>query len=678
MTTPLRVGIEGRDDSGRAFDSARRSLDQLAKKTKEWIGTLSQLSQLSRNVTAGARSLAQGFASVMAPSQQLVRLEVQLAGALAKTGQLTDEAYAKVVRFASARQDVTTFSRAVTLQMATIGAEFGLTADQMVVAIEAIQDRSIQLARNPVELFRSYARAVVGIGDEWTELGLRVGKTLTTQERLQTTVQQMRSGISEAIAKLPTSAWEQLTNQFVNIADGIGRVVASTRTFQTAMQWLRGFARAIEDALSNPEKLDEFAKKIDAAFLAVARGAAGAISTLLRYAAKFAVGIEGAMRFLDRFTGEDKQKRIAELTSQLQSLQARIGDAVPTDPALAQALRAITSQISVLQQDVPELSGSLNSLADSFLEFSLVGEIAGNFESVASSVRTLNAALREGQGAPPIPKETLDAYEGLIRRLNEEMQSFGDEFSSVLSGAFQRAFDKDVGARQAFRDLGGDVVKTFVGQFSDSAFAPLSQTFGQLAKTLAAPFAVVGNVINGILAPITGFISKILTYLIEQLFSIIGIQKLAAVTGLASATTVNAAAAGMATAWGAAAVAASIATLGAALSSAPAAMSAISSGAALTASLAIPKAAQGAFVEPRPGGTLVRVAEAGQAEVIAPMPKLEGALARVLSAYGGGGGGLNVNFTGDVSFGGERAARELADELGGHLAMTRGRDRWRR
>ncbi|MEK7381570.1 MAG: nucleotide excision repair endonuclease, partial [Gemmatimonadota bacterium] len=78
-----------------------------------------------------------------------------------------------------------------------------------------------------------------------------------------------------------------------------------------------------------------------------------------------------------------------------------------------------------------------------------------------------------------------------------------------------------------------------------------------------------------------------------------------------------------------------VATEGQALSHAPAAMALMAAGGAMAASATAPRAAAGAWVEPRPGGTLVRVGEAGQGEVIAPMPKLEQSMTRAIAMAGG-------------------------------------------
>lgn len=52
----------------------------------------------------------------------------------------------------------------------------------------------------------------------------------------------------------------------------------------------------------------------------------------------------------------------------------------------------------------------------------------------------------------------------------------------------------------------------------------------------------------------------------------------------------------------------------------------------------IPALAQGGYIPATPGGRIVRVAEAGKAEIVAPERKIEEALARVLNRRGAGGG----------------------------------------
>ena len=133
------------------------------------------------------------------------------------------------------------------------------------------------------------------------------------------------------------------------------------------------------------------------------------------------------------------------------------------------------------------------------------------------------------------------------------------------------------------------------------------------------PEQVVGNLINAILSPITNLVTSIISKLVTEMLTVIGLQELAAATGLAGMATVAAGASALGSVWGAAAVAATIATLGAAASAAPLAFSAITTGAALTKALSVPSLQEGAIVQPQPGGVLVNVAEGGRPEAVIPL-----------------------------------------------------------
>ncbi len=675
MTTPLRVGIQGSDDTAAAFEALDRRIRRVESSTKSWTQSLSQLSQLTRNVVAGFRSMVSGVEAILAPSQKLVGLEVQLAASLAKSGKLTDENYKSLIRFASARADVTLFSREVSLRMATIGAEFGLTTEQIGQAIEAVQDRSLQLGRDPIDLFRGYAKALAGIGNEWTELGLKVDQSADRHTKFTQTLKQMRSGISEAIAELPTSAFTRLGLRIGEIADGLGRVIVSTRTFQSVMGMLHSFAKSLRGALGDPAAIARIALAIDAFVQKVVQSMAYGASVVVRVTGTVVAAIEDIRETIKGFLNAGE---IARLREEYEKLWIATDTGAERSAEVKDKLAGLSAHAALLAGRSSDLGRELLRTADSLEEFSRKATIfSGPLQALAG---TVNAIVQSFQS---IPAEVWDnqaaSLQALVaqaqadrEKLVEENRAWGTAMADAFSTAFQRAFDRDVGMRQAFRDLGGDVVSVFTGQFGDAAFDPLKASFGELAKALAAPFRVVGNVIAGVLSPITSLISNAITYLIESFASMIGLQVSGAATsaGIMAglATQISATAYG----WGAAAVAASIATVGGALSVVPETMGAIGAGAGLTAALVVPKAAEGAFVEPRPGGTIVRVAEAGQAEVIAPMPKLEASIRRAL---GGMGSGLSINLNGPMEFGTKGTASEIAEEIAGQLALRAARDR---
>lgn len=100
----------------------------------------------------------------------------------------------------------------------------------------------------------------------------------------------------------------------------------------------------------------------------------------------------------------------------------------------------------------------------------------------------------------------------------------------------------------------------------------------------------------------------------------------------------------------------------------------------------IPQFASGGIIEPKPGGTIARVAEAGQAELVAPVRAFSADLAQQLAARvagQGGGGGVTMNVTVNVNGAGDprAVAQQVLDQLrlnyGGATSvlreMTRGR-----
>lgn len=84
----------------------------------------------------------------------------------------------------------------------------------------------------------------------------------------------------------------------------------------------------------------------------------------------------------------------------------------------------------------------------------------------------------------------------------------------------------------------------------------------------------------------------------------------------------------------------------------------------------IPRLSAGGLVLPEPGGTVVRVAEAGEAEIVAPERAMEAAVSRALAAHGGIG--RDSPLIGTVHMPAGADAHEVSEQLYFHLTARGG------
>lgn len=681
--------LEGEDRSAAAFDGATRSIKKVDDSTKSLRETFRDVVVITTGVTRAIKSITGGFTDLLRAAENQVNVEIQLAVALRKTTDDVEGAVAAIKEFASQRQAVTTFGDETTLALAKVGAEFGLTTRQILEAVPAIQDRAIQATRAPLDMMRIFAKSIVGISEGWAELGVSIDKTLPKQEKFNEAIRQMRSGVSEAIGRLPTSAFTQLSNSLGDLQEALGKVIVSTKTFQTIVGFVRGKVDQLNEAIGSAAGIRAIAGAIDGFVEGVVRGFAKLGAEVLFVTADVlsAIGkIQTAITKLVAFFDGDLSKSIQFWTDRMDRARSAIGELRESNKAnTAEMNRAVAEMMTAkdvladLGIQVLDLGAGVRETARDLDRWQATGELfSASAKTIGDAMADVIATFSKGAEAPArASREQVAAFSETIMASLAEFETIGSEFTSAFSNAVQGAFDRDVGVREAFRNLGDDVRRTFIGQFSDAAFDPLKAQFGVLAKALAQPFEIVGQVVARILAPITNLVVEVISTLVGKLFALVGAQEIVAATGVAGVVAVNAAATSLAGAWGAAATAAAIATLGAALAAAPAAQAAIVAGAAQTRALSI-GLAEGAVVLPRPGGVPATIAEGGEAELVAPLSRLPELMESILSRAGGGllgfGGGLNVTIAGGLvtEQGAERFVALLSDELG--VELDRGRD----
>lgn len=621
MATPLEVFLQGRDDTRTAFRSLSTNLDRIRAGTAGLIARWRDLTIVAGGVVRVVRSVTNAVGETLRAAERQVNAEVKLGAALRNTeGSIRDNVDA-LKDFASERQRTTTFGDELSLELATIGATFGLTVDQIQKSIVAVQDQALAVGRSPIELMRQVARFGAGVTDSLQELGIVVDKDADRVTEFNRVMAQMTTGMSEAIGAMPTSALAQLDNTLGDVRESLGKVIASTGTFQTILREVEEFASRLNEALDNREVLEEVTSAIDGFVVDVLEGFNTVAGGALRMAASIIDAVAVVVNALDSLPFVQGPEEVA---AQMGKVRAELN--LTSEAADPERYSDLVRQLGVLEVQsermagVTELSGeALRDAADALDDWT-----RGATDSISTGRTWIDAQedvfdlLEKTRGSLVAMPDAWDDQTEAMERAEEaaaqlqerlaEFEAIGAPFSFGIQQSIADAFDEDVGAEQAMKNLGERMKFALIDQFSASALAPITATLGQVAGAFSAPFEAVGNVVD-----------DVLRFVINKFAVLLGLQELTAAAGLKGAAVATAQAGVLGGAWGGAAVAASIATLGGALSAIPGALAGITAGATLTKALSIPAFAEGGVVQPQPGGTLARIAEAGRPEAVIPL-----------------------------------------------------------
>jgi hypothetical protein len=679
MANRVEIEIRGDDQSRAAFNSL---LKNVKKGTKQTGSMLAKFRDLAIVATAAKRALAALGQQVKAGFADAVRQEqAQATLAIALKTKVTPQweaALDKINKYADGVQKTTAVSADLVRELARVGAEFGLTTEQIIVGTDAVLDRALQAQRAPLDMMRIFAKSIVGISEGWAELGVKIDKTATKTEKFNQAIAQMATGAQKVIGSLPTTAIAQLGNELSDLRGLLVRVGVATGAFQLVVKTVTGWVSKLKAAVADPAAFNKFVEGIDKTITAIGTWAIRVAAVYTLIVGKLLQGLEvaakGFVKLANIFGVNEAQ--IAELEARVEGYGNALGAAKTIVDEMGKAETATGRAYLRSKQALAALHGEFSLGADTVLNWSeSLFEAAKetNFFSafvrsdLVESIRLAIEKFGQFKAATDsvMDAETIAKWQEGIAVFTELMTEAGREFGSVISTGIQEALDEDVGAREAMDRMGENLRKTLIAHFSDAALAPINRQFGLLATALAKPFQIVGNVISKVLNALIAPIATAIEFLVTKLLTMMGLQKLLVGTGLAGVATIAASASGLSAVWGAAATAAAIATLGAALAFAVPAQAAIAAGAAQAKALAIP-AAEGALILPTPGGTIMQVAEAGEAEVIAPVSKLAGLL--------GGGGGGDVNLTVEIaSFtaGDEGSVESFFEEVG--LRILEGR-----
>lgn len=633
---PIVIKITGENLAGPALNKATEGLKKTARASKSLGDRLKNLVVVWTGVKRAMQSVTGGFDNVLKATERQANAEVKLATALRRQGLDIVENQKRLVEWSRRRQDLTTWADEVTLEFAALSLDLGVHVRDIIKTVEGAQDKATQIGRAPLELMRQIARFGGGIAASLLEAGIRIDPVLTRSENWNRALKEMNTGLSELIAKLPSSAWTMFGNTLQRLRENIGAVVVSTRTFQSVLKFITDLAVKLDAALKDKTTFEEYANAIDETVVWVAnkvRWMAGQVVVGAAHILRAFELITEALTFGKmRSQAEARLKRLGEqlqnLRLEMDDLRRSQGENAPGMATLIDRFHGLQTALRTTRLELEPLSQGLFDLAARLLkplakeEFFSVKDL----KPLPSRIEQIIAALPAFDMPLPNMREFFQKFGRGFEQFLTDIQARGVEMAESFTSAFQSfavdSFDSDVGLREAIDRLGKDSKKILIGHMAGSALDPIKESFRQLGASLAAPFNIIGNMINNVMSRISQAIGVYINQALEWLLGfVLESSVIASLMGKKAVAETTAEALATKIAWAPAAVAASIATIGrAAIVGTSLALGAINSAAGMVAA---PAAEEGGIVRPRPGfGGVMTVVAEKQPEVIIPLDKM--------------------------------------------------------
>lgn len=609
----LKIPISAQDKTGDAFGKLGSNLQKAERRSKSLMEKWRDLTIVGAGVTRVFGSIGRAIGSTFQAADRQQSAEVRLALAFRNTGREIESNINSMKAWASERQAVTRWGDEATLELATLGVTLGNLADRdLQRVIVASQDFATATGRGANEAMQLLSRAAAGAEASFSRMGISIDPTLTGMAKFNAAlevIEERFGGMSKVMAQTAAGPLVQFANAWGDIMERIGLVVASTKIFRSALEWLKKVATDLSDQTG----IADWAKKIDQLLFKVA-------DTALMLADIFLVTFQWITQLF------------AKGAQALGVFGVKVDDTV--------------GGLLGLSRDAEAAGASVSGLRDRLREF---------FEGADYNVdpAKLISSLFGGMGDLSEQTEGLPTPEDFAKSIiggPDLWAQLGSDYGSIFVSGMVDAFDESISPADAFRNMGESAKDSFVAQVSGNAWQPINESMGRLASALASPFQVIGKTIDSVLVkPVAKFVESVMvevTGFLGRLLGFAAAQQTAAAAGAAQTMAmwapISAQLAG-------AAVAASIASFGVASSFGPAALAQIQAAQAVSA---IPMEEGGLMLhKPGTGGTLTVLAEK-EPELVIPLSQLEG--------FGGGSGSISI---GDIVVQGGATGADTAEAI---------------
>lgn len=246
-------------DLKRQLDSVNRSMSQLGtgKRLGLEMGEIVQGTPIVGNfanalnglggpitIAIGAlTSLAQGMAKAVGEFAGAQTKMAKLDAVLAQNGQLTDAYRNRLQALAGQLQATTAIADDQWLDVLSRLTQFGADSSTIDRYAEAVKNLAGITGGDITQAAELFSKAMAGQFEMFGRLGIRIEKTGTQTERLDSLMAQLAqkgAGVLEAQSKTLSGQWQQLTNAASDLLEGIGNLIARTGILQGVISLLTG------------------------------------------------------------------------------------------------------------------------------------------------------------------------------------------------------------------------------------------------------------------------------------------------------------------------------------------------------------------------------------------------------------------------------------------------------
>lgn len=246
-------------DLKRQLDSVNRSMSQLGSGkriglemadmvqglpvignfTRALNGMGGPISLAIGGLAALARTAAQAVAEFAGAQTKMAKLDA----VLAQNGQLTDTYRNRLQALASTLQATTAIADDQWLDVLSRLTQFGADSSNIDRYAQAVKNLAGITGGDITQAADLFSKAMAGQFEMFGRLGIRIEKTGTQTERLESLMAQLAqkgAGVLEAQSKTLAGQWQQLTNATSDLLEGIGNLIARTGILQGIIALLTG------------------------------------------------------------------------------------------------------------------------------------------------------------------------------------------------------------------------------------------------------------------------------------------------------------------------------------------------------------------------------------------------------------------------------------------------------
>ena len=618
------ITLQGVDKTKSAFKSVINSTKKAATGAKKLLSVFRDLVVVGGGIKTAFKGLARAMDAVVDAAMRQQKAELGVLIGLARTEKETVKSFKAFRKWAAEVQNATGVGDEFLFELGRIGTNIGKMGreemqDAIIASLDFAQAMGVDAKGAMLNLSKLLSTGTADFG----RMGLTIESTGSNADKFAEAIAKMKSGLSGMAGALPVMQLQKLKNAFGDAVESIGFLITSTGTWRVVLGGLTKGVGKLADIIRDPQFIKEWGKAFDEAFVKGLRTASLLLGNLLiglGQLVNVAISIASTFKAIDmdalappglRQDMDAIKTSLAGYAVAIKAVNAGAGlldfkGRVKEVNRLRGEMHRLNVVLSQLRSQIPLAGDTLQNFgrdlmsggfaaAGSILDQAitafdeLLGPIAAKakayFDSLKSgaadaSSRARDSLVQLAEEAGSL-MELADSDKNFFTdekrdAISAEVEELGAAWGSTLAGAMATGIEESDSIGGAFSVVGEQARTNFIGQMTQEAFAPMTATFGLLAKAAAMPFKIVGTVVNDlILQPIAEFATSIIADLLKGLLKIFIAEKVQQGGTAAALAAFNVVYLPTLSLLTAGAVASSISSFGASLSAGPPALAAV-------------------------------------------------------------------------------------------------------